>query len=153
MVSRTSIVVATVAVGAAVAPATASREASHARTIVIKARSQLEHAQFVDNGAEGSSAGDVLLFTERLLNSKGRSIGHDAATCTSLFDARSLCTGAYTLKGGQVLVQLVQPGPNGVYTQAITGGTGRYVRANGTVTVDQRQSGDRFTFRIHVPGS
>jgi hypothetical protein len=153
MLTKTSVVVATLALGAAVAPATASREKSHAQTIVIKARSQLDHAQFVDNGAPGSSPGDVLLFTEKLLNSKGRSIGSDAATCTSLFDARSLCTGAYTLKGGQVLVQLVQPGPTGIYNQAITGGTGRFARANGTVTVDQSPGGDRFTFRIHIPGS
>jgi hypothetical protein len=153
MVSKASIVVATLALGAVVAPATASREGSRPQTIVIKARSQLERAQYVDNGPEGSSAGDVLVFTERLRNSKGRPIGHDAATCTSLFDGRSLCTGAYTLRAGQVLVQLVQPGPTGTYTQAITGGTGRYARADGTVTIDQRQGGDRFTFRIRVPGS
>jgi hypothetical protein len=35
-------------------------------------------------------------------------------------------------------------------TQAITGGTGRYADARGTVTVRQGTGGDRFTFRILV---
>ena len=149
MFSKTSIAVATVALFATVAPATASREA-RGHTIVIRAHSQVEHAAVVDNPPTGHSAGDVLVFTENLLGAKGTSIGHDAATCTTLFDARSLCTGAYVLHGGQVHVQLVQPGPTGRYDQAITGGTGRFARATGTVTVDQGSGSDRFTFRIHV---
>lgn len=119
-------------------------------TITLQVRSQLEHAQFVDNAPAGVSAGDLLIFSERLLDSSGQQIGSDAAQCSRLFDERSLCTGEYTLPDGQVMVQLVQPGPSGVYTQAITGGTGAYARATGTVTVDQRPDGDRFTFDIHL---
>jgi hypothetical protein len=122
------------------------------RTVVLHAHSQVSNAHLVDNAPTGRSAGDQLVFTERLRDSRGRTIGSDAATCTVLFDARSLCTGVYSLRGGQVMVQLVQPGPTGTYRQAITGGTGRYARAGGTVTVDQRSSGDRFTFRIRVLG-
>jgi hypothetical protein len=48
------------------------------------------------------------------------------------------------------MVQLIQPGPTGTYTQAIVGGTGRYARARGVVVVDQQSSGDRFTFRIRL---
>jgi hypothetical protein len=54
------------------------------------------------------------------------------------------------LHGGQVMVQLLQPGRQGTYRQAITGGTGRYAGARGTVTVRQGDGGDRFTFRIRV---
>jgi hypothetical protein len=49
------------------------------------------------------------------------------------------------------MVQLIQPGAAGTYTQAITGGTGRYAGARGTVTVRQQSGGDRFTFRLRVP--
>ncbi len=92
----------------------------------------------------------MLVFTERLLNRRGRTIGSDAATCTRLFDESWLCTGTYKLPGGRLMVQLLQPGPTGAYDQAITGGTGRFARARGTVTVDQRPDGDRFRFKVRV---
>jgi hypothetical protein len=120
----------------------------HSRTTVIKAIGHVEQAKLVDTAPTGDSPGDVLLFTEKLVNSAGKQIGSDAATCTRLFDERSLCTGVYYLRGGQVHVQLVQPGPTGTYDQAIVGGTGRFAGARGTVTVAQHPSGDRFTFKI-----
>jgi hypothetical protein len=93
------------------------------------------------------------VFTERLFNAAGRVIGSDHAACVYLFDQRSLCNGAYLLRGGELLVALVQPGLNGGrnYEQAIVGGTGRYARATGTVTVHQRPAGDRFVLRIRLP--
>lgn len=139
---------------ALVATPAAANGKPRAQTITIRASSELEQAHVVDNPPTGSSAGDVVIFIEKLVNRDGRVIGHDAATCTALFDERALCTGTYTLRRGQLMVQLLQPGLSGTrtYTQAITGGTGRYARATGTVTVRQRTSGDRFTFRIHLPG-
>lgn len=123
---------------------------SRERTVTIKARSQIDQVQLVDNAPAGDSPGDLLMFTEKLLDSRGKRIGSDAASCVRMFDATSLCTGTYTLPGGRVMVQLLQPGPTGTYDQAITGGTGRFARARGTVTVAQRPDGDRFTFRIRV---
>ncbi len=120
------------------------------RTITIKARSQLDRVQAVDTAPAGQSAGDMLIFTERLLNARGRQIGSDAATCVRLFDSTMLCTGVYSLRGGRVMVQLLQPGLTGTYDQAITGGTGRFAGARGTVRVAQRPDGDRFTFRIRA---
>jgi hypothetical protein len=144
------VCVAAVAVTVAIAVTTAASGRSDTASITLHARSQVEHARFVDNAPAGRSAGDQLVFTERLLDARGRRLGRDAASCTLLFDARSLCTGTYILRRGQLMVQLVQPGPSGSYRQAITGGTGRYARASGTVTVDQRAGGDRFTFHIHT---
>jgi hypothetical protein len=142
---------AAVGVIVAIALTAAASGRSERVTITMHARSQVEHAHFVDSAPAGRSAGDQLIFTERLLDARGRRVGRDAASCTYLFDARSLCTGTYILRRGQVMVQLVQPGPSGTYRQAITGGTGRYARASGTVTVDQRPNGDRFTFHISTP--
>jgi hypothetical protein len=135
------------------ASAAAKPKRAGERLVKIRVRSTLEDARAVDNAPAGSSAGDVLVFTERLLDSRGRVVGSDAAVCTRLFDQRSLCTGAYTFKRrGQVMVQLIQPGPTGTYTQAVTGGTGRFAGARGTVTVRQGlPGGDRFSFRMRVP--
>jgi hypothetical protein len=133
----------------ALSPAAAAAK-SHERTITVKARSQIDQVQLVDNAPAGDSAGDVLVFTEKLFDSHGKPIGSDAATCVRLFDQTSLCTGTYQLPGGRIMVQLLQPGPTGTYDQAITGGTGRFAGARGTVTVAQQSGGDRFTFRIRV---
>jgi hypothetical protein len=124
-----------------------------ATAINLRLRSHLEHVQYIDNPPSGRSAGDTLTFTERLLDSTGRQVGSDAASCVALFDERSLCTATYILHGGQVMVQLLQPNLTGTltYTQAITGGTGRFARASGTVTVHQQPSSDHFAFHIHLP--
>jgi hypothetical protein len=132
-----------------VSPAVAAAK-SHDRTITIKARSQIDQVQVVDNAPAGDSPGDVLVFTERLFDSHRRLIGSDAASCVRLFDATSLCTGTYKLPGGRVMVQLLQPGPTGTYDQAVTGGTGRFAGARGTVRVAQRPDGDRFTFKLRL---
>jgi len=136
--------------------ADASRRAVRAgvpstHAVTLEATSSVTDVQVIDSAPAGPSAGDVLVFTEEILDLGGRSIGSDAATCTRLFDTTMLCQGVYVLQDGQVLVQLLQPGPTGTYTQAITGGTGKYAGARGTVTLNQHPSGDRFSFRILLP--
>jgi hypothetical protein len=131
---------------------TATASSPAGTSITLHLTSQLEQAHYVDNPPPGPSAGDDLVFTERLLNTNGRQVGNDAASCIALFDQRSLCTGTYILPNGQILVQLLQPGETGTYTQAITGGTGKYQRATGTVTVAQHPGhGDHFTLNINLP--
>jgi hypothetical protein len=147
---RTALIVMALAGVGAVALTSAASGGRQPAAVTLHAHSKVEHAQVVDNAPQGRSAGDVLVFTEQLLDTRGRKIGSDAATCTYLFDQRSQCTGTYVLSGGQLMVQLIQPGPTGTYTQAIVGGTGRYARARGVVVVDQQSSGDRFTFRIRL---
>lgn len=148
---RRCIIVSAAIGGLALLAAPAGAAKGKERTITIHARSQLVQAHLVDDNAPaGPSVGDVLVFTERLLSRRGRTIGSDAATCTRLFDESSLCTGTYKLPGGRLMVQLLQPGPTGAYDQAITGGTGRFAGARGTVTVDQRPDGDRFRFKVRV---
>jgi hypothetical protein len=122
----------------------------HHRTITFNVRGELEQVQGVDNAPAGASAGDMVVFTERLFNGRGKQIGSDAATCVRLFDDTALCTGTYLLPGGRVMVQLLQAGLTGTYEQAVTGGTGRFAGARGTVTVKQQPSGDRFKFRLRM---
>jgi hypothetical protein len=142
-----------VAVPFAATASSRSPTARRATTITLRLGAQLQHVQGVDNPPSGGSPGDMLVFTERLVNSSGRQLGSDAATCVALFDQRWLCTGTYVLARGQVMVQLLQPRLTGTlsYSQAITGGTGRFAGASGTVTVRQRPAGDRFVFHIRLP--
>lgn len=151
---RTAVLAVPAAVAVALVATTAGPLAAsgHHGPAPLQLRSQLQDARAVDAPPAGASAGDTLVFTERLLDADGRVVGTDAASCVRLFDQRSLCTGTYVLPRGQLMVQLLQPGPTGVYTQAITGGTGRYAGARGTVVVDQRPGGDRFTFRVRAAG-
>jgi hypothetical protein len=146
--TRSTVVLA--AVGAlALSPAPAAAE-SHDRTITLKAVGRVDQVKLVDNAPTGDSPGDLLVFTEKLFNTRGKRIGSDAATCVRLFDPTSLCTGTYKLPGGSLMVQLVQPGPTGTYDQAVTGGTGRFAGARGTVRDAQNPKGDRFTFKTRV---
>ena len=150
MWTRTTTILAAAGALALVAGPTADAKGHHG-LIKIKATSKIAEAHLVDNAPAGDSPGDILVFTEKLYNARGKQIGSDVATCVRLFDPTSLCTGVYKLRGGQVHVQLVQPGPTGTYDQAIVGGTGRFAGARGTVTVAQNPSkGDRFTFKIRV---
>jgi hypothetical protein len=148
MTARPPVVLAVAGALLVAAPTAAS-----ARTVTLEVRSQLERAQLVDAAPAGDSAGDLLVFTERLLDRRGRRIGSDAASCVRLFDERSLCTVTYALPGGQVTTQLLQPGLAGVrtYDLAITGGTGRFAGARGTVRLRQgEEGGDRLRFRMEV---
>ena len=157
MRSRRLATAVALALLAALPPATAAA-ARHrtTKTVVIHAHSLLLKAQvFTINPRVPEQQGNRIVFTERLLSPKGKAIGHDYADCVRLFDERSLCSGVYDFRRGQIMVQLLQPMLTGkvTYEQAITGGTGRFAGAWGTVTVNQgaAKSGDRFTFRIHVP--
>jgi hypothetical protein len=138
--------IALVALAAFALPATSAL----AKTVTFKATSKVDQAKIVDNAPAGDSPGDLLVFTEKLFNARGKQIGTDAASCVRLFDETSLCTGVYKLHGGQVMVQLIQPGPTGTYDQAVTGGTGRYEGARGRVRVAQNPNGDRFTFKLRL---
>src|SRR2546423_2467086 len=116
--SFTVLAAALIASLAGPGPASAN---ARARSITIRAHAKLLHASYVDNAPAGRSAGDELVFTERLFNAAGRVIGSDHAAWVYLFDQRSLCNGAYLLRGGELLVALVQPGLHGGrnYEQAL----------------------------------
>ena len=153
--SRSSILAALAAGGLALvaSAATAPAVSPGPKKVSIALRAKLANAHVVDAAPTGASPGDRYLFTEKLTDAKGRKAGSDFAECVQLFDKRSHCTGEYVLKRGQVMVQLVQPALTGNldYRQAVTGGTGKYAGAGGTVLVKQRTTGDRFTFHLTIP--
>lgn len=129
--------------GALAAPASA------APTISV-----VEHANTdatTDTGAPGDSAGDILTFANPVFNRRDtRQVGSDQGFCIRVVAGASYeCTWTTFLKGGQIVVQ----GPfydTKDSTLAITGGTGRYRRARGTMRLRSKANGTKFDFIFRI---
>jgi allene oxide cyclase len=116
----------------------------HARVRVV------EHAltdATTDTGAAGDSAGDILTFANPVFDRRdAKQVGTDQGYCIRVVAGESYeCTWTTFLKGGQIVVQ----GP--FYdakdsTLAITGGTGRYQRARGTMRLHALAGGTKYDF-------
>jgi Allene oxide cyclase len=116
----------------------------------------IEHATTdttTDTGAAGDSAGDVLTFANNVFDAAdARKVGTDQGYCIRAVAGVSYqCTWTTSLAGGQIVVA----GP--FYDAkdsnlAITGGTGRYRNARGTMKLHARANGTKFAFAFHVIG-
>jgi hypothetical protein len=90
--------------------------------------------------------GDTETFKEHLTVG-GKRVGHDVITCVP-HGARMLCHGIISLRNGQIRVRVIAGGGPDT-TGTITGGTGGYSHAHGTVRLHGLPHGrDRITFRI-----
>ena len=93
-------------------------------------------ASRIDLGARGISPGDEEIVRTRLLErGTGKTIGRSELVCTFVDSGRSrVCRGTYILPKGKLVV-----GGSLLYRQfyelAVTGGTGLYDNARGTLTV------------------
>ena len=121
-----------------------------------KAITVVEHATSdttTDTGATGDSVGDVLTFANDLFDAaNAQKVGTDQGYCLRVVAGASYeCTWTSFLPGGQIVVS----GP--FYdakdsTLAITGGTGRYRNARGTMDLHSRAGGTEYAFVYHVVG-
>jgi allene oxide cyclase len=85
--------------------------------------------QYVDKGAKGESPGDIRTFGGTVFQ-HGAKVGHDRIRCV----VAATCEAQVWIRGGSLISKgFVANGPR--FTAKITGGTGKYVRAHGTVTV------------------
>ena len=93
---------------------------------------------FVDVGKADLSLGDAFVFTSDLTK-HGRRVGHTGVVCTVTSTAReeSQCVGTARLRLGQITIQGLVAGEPGVFEFAITGGTGAYEGAEGTLVVKE----------------
>ena len=152
VVAVASIVVLVVAVSASGKQPSHAKHKGHAG----KAITVIEHATSdttTDTGAAGDSVGDVLTFANDVFDaSNAQKVGTDQGYCLRVVAGTSYeCTWTTFLPGGQVVVA----GP--FYdakdsTLAITGGTGRYRNARGTMDLQSRNGGTQFAFVFHVSG-
>jgi hypothetical protein len=139
------VLAAVLAAGVLAAPADAARR----QTIRL-----VEHADTdatTDTGAAGDSAGDILTFANPVFNrANTRQVASDQGYCVRVVVGRSYeCTWTNLLKGGQVVVQ----GPfydTRDSTLAITGGTGRYRDARGSMRLHARPDGKSYDFVFRI---
>src|SRR4051794_6162577 len=114
----------------------------------------IEHATTdatTDTGAQGDSAGDVLTFANDVFNrADTHKVGTDQGYCIRVVPGASYeCNWTTFLPGGQIVVE----GP--FYdakdsTLAVTGGTGRFRRARGTMDLHALENGTKFAFAFHL---
>ena len=116
----------------------------------------IEHATGVeatDTGAPGDTAGDLLTFANDVFDRKdNHKVGTDQGYCVRVVPGVSYeCNWTTFLAGGNIVVE----GP--FYDAkdsvlAITGGTGRYRNARGTMELHAREGGAKFAFVFHIIG-
>lgn len=141
-----AIALTTTAAGLVVANQAGAVDNEPAGTITYVAAPQ--HVEFVDLGTPGPSPGDYHTFTNDL-SIDGERVGHDGGSCinTRVTDAEVYvhCSLSAVLPEGQLTIQLlridpIDAPPTEPFTGAVTGGTGAFTGASGTVSVDPRDS-------------
>jgi len=138
LVALVALGTAALAVAATAAVAVDGKQATpHQRHFVL-----YEHdtsRQSIDLGDPGPSLGDIFAFGGNVSDAQGGpAIGRMAGSCTTTSDTEILCVAAFTLDGGQITYQGIVD--TGVFFTgqsvefAVTGGTGPYRNARGTLT-------------------
>ena len=104
-----------------------------------------------DTGAQGDSTGDILTFANKVYDAADRAeVGTDQGFCLRITPGASYeCTFTTLLEDGNLSVT----GP--FYdaresTLAITGGTGRYKDASGTMLLEALANGTKFRFTFQI---
>jgi allene oxide cyclase len=127
------------------------RDRGQGRTITV-----IEHATTdttTDTGAKGDTVGDILTFANDVFDAADRAkVGTDNGYCLrTVAGAAYECNWTTFLSGGQITVE----GPffdAKDSTLAITGGTGRFRGARGTMELHSRENGAKFAFVFHIKG-
>jgi allene oxide cyclase len=141
---------------AAVTAAGSGSKGNHAKRSHGSNFTVVEHATTdatTDTGAAGDSSGDILTFANDVFDAKdANKVGTDHGYCIRIVPATSYeCEWTTILAGGQINVA----GPfydKKDSTLAVTGGTGRYRNARGTMDVVSREGGAKFGFVFHLIG-
>jgi hypothetical protein len=134
----------------AVAAALVSMPAWAAEQIVLVERPVGETT--VDLGAKGDSVGDLLVFANKVYDAANKTqLGTDNGYCVRTVVGKSWeCFWTLTLKAGQITVE----GPfmdSGDSLLAVTGGTGKYAGARGSMKLHPRDptpTGYDFTYDL-----
>jgi allene oxide cyclase len=97
------------------------------RTLHLTEKQTFQH--YVDKGAKGESPGDIRTFGGTIFQ-HGAKVGHDRIRCV----VAASCDAQVWVRGGSLISKgFVANGPS--FSAKITGGTGKYAGAHGTVTV------------------
>jgi hypothetical protein len=160
---RVSILFAVVAAGAAaivLSVTTGSAQPAGARTIKLFEPSKGSTFAFVDNPPKANrrhpreSIGDLFVLSNPVLDkSQTHRLGRSAAQCTtsaagSPQTAIATCFGTLTLNDGTLAIQTTVRGEPRKTTMAVTGGTGAYAGARGTLVAVAGRSGSTDTVTL-----
>ena len=113
-------------------------------TLAAQRMQLIEHADTdatLDLGAKGDSVGDLLTFANPVFDSANKTrVGSDQGYCVRVIAGKSWeCFWTLRLEDGQITVE----GPfydTGDSVMAVTGGTGKYAGAKGTMKLHPRDS-------------
>jgi len=120
----------------------------HGKTIVVVERATTDTT--VDNAPTGDSIGDLLAFGNEVFDKTNtKKVGTDQGSCVRTVPGTAFeCMWTTSLKGGQIVVE----GPffdAADSTLAITGGTGKFKNARGTMDLHAIDATSfRFTFHV-----
>jgi hypothetical protein len=102
---------------------------AHASTSTLHLTEKQTYGHLVDKGTKGESPGDIRTFGGTVFEA-GKAVGHDRIRCV----VAGPCSAQVWVRGGSLIARrFVVPGPS--FTARITGGTGTYAGARGTVKV------------------
>lgn len=102
----------------------------------------------VGMGKKGPKPGTVLVFSERLAEA-GKAVGADHIVCTftgTWPSETDFCRGVFQLTGGSIVADGISA--RGPFTVAVTGGTGRYAGARGTIRATPTKNGEILDFAL-----
>jgi allene oxide cyclase len=145
----TACTVALAAVAGGVSLASASTEATGAKTLTLVSEST-EIEQYVDNGKPGESIGDIVFFQENLYDKArgSKRVGHSEIMCYFIGDDGARCSGTFFLPEGKI-----EAGGAIHFRRAsripVLGGTGAYAGARGELTLTEiNERRDRSVIRL-----
>ena len=100
---------------------------------------EIRHAH-VDLGADGTSVGDIDVYTSLIYNKRitPHAIGRETMMCTSVGASSQNCSATIILPKGQIVAEGLI-GTRLIYQLAVVGGTGLYNNVKGAVTITSLQ--------------
>ena len=144
------VAVPTLAAGALVAGSSAPAQGPASRTITLMELdkgSTFKHIRNTKAGHRANSPGDVFAFTAPLTDVSGKPVGKLHYSCvttagSSNFErSRANCGGVLAVADGTLTVQFLLDPSKSTTTAAVTGGTGAYANARGTVVSKDTKAG------------
>jgi hypothetical protein len=151
---------ATAATIALVLAANGSGQVSGARTIKLFEAPKGGTFGFVDNAPKTNrkdphaSIGDILAFSNPIFDgSRTHRLGVSSAQCIAtragrIASATYTCSGTFALNDGTIAVAALQRGEPTTQQLAVTGGTGAYNGARGTIVARMLKSGTEDTITL-----
>ena len=142
------------AIGACALVLGSSASAQGSKTLTFKELNDGATFAFVDNaptsrakGEPSASIGDAIVFTNPLTDRAGKRVGRLYAHCTAVVAAPQAnkaaftCEGIMAVDGGTLSVQVFLPKAGATVHGTVTGGTGAFANARGTLVSRPTKAG------------